>query len=104
MNRHPSPWRKLRELRVRVPKEFALLPPILLDSISTDWVLGPGNHLLTHYKATLLNGPILTSISGSKDCLLDDAVVRAANPLSGGLPCVSGLAALDSHFDYVSFP
>jgi hypothetical protein len=32
-----------------VPKEFALLPPIVLDRISTDWVLGPGNNLLTHY-------------------------------------------------------
>jgi transposase len=44
-----SPWQKLQELRVGVPKEFALLPPILLDGISTDWVLGPGNNLLTHY-------------------------------------------------------
>jgi hypothetical protein len=34
---------------VNVPKEFALLPPIVLDRISTDWVLGPGNNLLTHY-------------------------------------------------------
>ncbi len=31
-----SPWRKLRELGVQVPKEFAVLPPIVLDSISTD--------------------------------------------------------------------
>jgi transposase len=44
-----SPWRQLRELGVNVPKEFALLPPIVLDRISTDWVLGPGNNLLTHY-------------------------------------------------------
>ncbi len=35
---------------MKVPKEFALLPLILLDYISTDWVLGPGNNLLTHYK------------------------------------------------------
>ncbi len=47
-----SPWQKLRELGVRAPKEFALLPPIVLDRISTDWVLGPGNDLLTHYIAT----------------------------------------------------
>jgi hypothetical protein len=46
-----SPWRKLRELGVKVPKEFAVLPPMVLDRISTDWVLGPGNHLLTHYRA-----------------------------------------------------
>ena len=44
-----SPWRRLRELGVNVPVEFALLPPIVLDRISTDWVLGPGNDLLTHY-------------------------------------------------------
>ncbi len=36
-----------RELGVRAP--IALLPPIVLDRISTDWVLGPGNNLLTHY-------------------------------------------------------
>lgn len=46
-----SPWLRLRELGVKVAKEFALLPPIVLDRISTDWVLGPGNHLLTHYTA-----------------------------------------------------
>jgi transposase len=45
-----SPWRTLRELGVKVPVEFALFPPIVLDRISTDWVLGPGNNLLTHYK------------------------------------------------------
>ncbi len=32
---------------MQVPKEFAVLPLIVLDSISTDWVLGPGNNLLT---------------------------------------------------------
>ena len=49
-----SPWRRLRELGVNVPVEFALLPPIVLDGISTDWVLGPGNDLLTHYTFILL--------------------------------------------------
>ncbi len=44
-----SPWRKLRQLGVRVSQTFAVLPPIVLDRISTDWVLGPGNNLLTHY-------------------------------------------------------
>jgi len=34
-----SPWRTLREVGMNVPVEFALLPPIVLDSISTDWVL-----------------------------------------------------------------
>lgn len=44
-----SPWQRLVELGVRVPKKFAVLPPIVLDRISTDWVLGSGNDLLTHY-------------------------------------------------------
>ena len=44
-----SPWQKLTQLGVRVPEEFAVLPPIVLDGISTGWVLGPGNDLLTHY-------------------------------------------------------
>ncbi len=44
-----SPWRKLVELGVKVPPEFALLPPIVLDRISTGWTLHPGNDLLTHY-------------------------------------------------------
>ncbi len=42
-----SPWCKLRG--VNVPKEFALFLQIVLDCISTDWALGPGNNLLTHY-------------------------------------------------------
>lgn len=45
-----SPWQKLRQLGVRVPVEFAVMPPIVLDGIATAWVLGPGNDLLTHYK------------------------------------------------------
>ncbi len=44
-----SPWHKLRELEVEVPQEFALFPPITLDPTSTDWLLGPGNNLLTYY-------------------------------------------------------
>lgn len=34
---------------VKVPVEFAVLPPIVLDGISTDWVLRPGNDPLNHY-------------------------------------------------------
>jgi hypothetical protein len=45
-----SPWRKLGESVVKVPAECALLPPILLDRISTDWALGLGNDPLIHYK------------------------------------------------------
>jgi hypothetical protein len=48
--RHILRRRKLREVGVKVLVAFALLPPIVLDRISTDWVLGPGSDLLTHYK------------------------------------------------------
>lgn len=37
---------------MKVSKEFALLPPIVLDRISTDWAPGPGNNLLTHYTSS----------------------------------------------------
>lgn len=49
-----SPWQKLVELGVEVPREFALFMPVILDRISTDWVLGPGNDLLAHY---IFDGP-----------------------------------------------
>ncbi len=39
----------------------------------------------------LLNGPILTSILGLKDCLLVGAVARAVNHLSGGLQLAGDL-------------
>ena len=42
---------------MNVPKEFLLLPPIVLDRISTEWVLGPGNDLLTHYTSPSSGGP-----------------------------------------------
>ncbi|MCI2429265.1 hypothetical protein LM604_01225, partial [Candidatus Acetothermia bacterium] len=60
-----SPWRKLRELGVKVPKEFAVLPPMVLDRLSTDWVLGPGNHLLTHYSRVWLIFGFLLANEGS---------------------------------------
>lgn len=45
-----SPWRKLRELGLQAPVEFALLPPVVCDRIAAHWLLGPGNDLLTYYK------------------------------------------------------
>lgn len=54
-----SPWRKLRQLGGRAPWTFAVLPPIVLDRISTDWLLGPGNHLLTHYKTIVTTEHVL---------------------------------------------
>ncbi|MCL6579763.1 MAG: helix-turn-helix domain-containing protein [Candidatus Bathyarchaeota archaeon] len=44
-----TPFEKLRELGYGLPEEFALFPPIILDTISTDWLLETGNDLLAHY-------------------------------------------------------
>lgn len=63
-----SPWRRLQELEVRVPQKFAVLPPIVLDRISTAWVLGPGNHLLPHYRSgePYIPHPKVTIVLGAK--------------------------------------
>ena len=49
MNGQP-PFARLRELGYDLPEEFALFPPLLLDTISTDWTREGGNDLLAHYK------------------------------------------------------
>ena len=48
MNRKP-PFEKLREFHLTLPEQFALLPPIILDDVSTFWAVGSGNDLLTPY-------------------------------------------------------
>ena len=48
-----APFEKLRELGYDLPKEFTLLPPIILDTISTTWLLETGNALLIHYNIEL---------------------------------------------------
>jgi hypothetical protein len=37
------PIEKLRELGYDLPDEFALFPPVLLDTIITDWAVKGGN-------------------------------------------------------------
>jgi len=44
-----APFEKLKELGYDLPEEFTLLPPVILDTISTDWLLKTGNDLLAHY-------------------------------------------------------
>ena len=44
------PFAKLRELGYDLPEGFALFPPLLLDTISSDWAVEGGNDLLAHYK------------------------------------------------------
>jgi len=43
------PIARLKELSYDLPKEFALFPPVISDTISTDWLLETGNDLLAHY-------------------------------------------------------
>lgn len=47
------PFAKLRELGYDLPEGFALFPPLLLDTISSDWAVEGGNDLLAHYKPRL---------------------------------------------------
>jgi hypothetical protein len=44
-----APFGKLKELGYDLPEEFALFPPLILDAISTDWLLETGNDLLAPY-------------------------------------------------------
>ncbi|MCL0093188.1 hypothetical protein M1N92_06030, partial [Dehalococcoidia bacterium] len=44
-----TPFEKLKDLSYDLPEEFALFPPVILDTISTDWLLETGNDLLAHY-------------------------------------------------------
>ena len=44
-----TPFERLRELGYILSEEFALFPPVILDTISTDWLLQTGNDLLAHY-------------------------------------------------------
>jgi len=48
MSRKP-PLEKLKDLGYNLPEEFALLPPIILDDVSTFWAVRGGNNLLVPY-------------------------------------------------------
>ena len=48
-----TPFEKLKELGYDLPEEFALFPPVILDSISTSWLVETGNDLLAHYNLSL---------------------------------------------------
>jgi len=47
------PFEKLKEFYCNLPDKFALLPPIILDDISTFWQVRGGNDLLTPYTLIL---------------------------------------------------
>ena len=43
------PFEKLKEYYSNLPEQFVLLPPIILDDVSTFWAIRGGNDLLTPY-------------------------------------------------------
>jgi len=43
------PLKRLKDLGYNLPEEFTLLPPIILDDVSTFWAVRGGNNLLTPY-------------------------------------------------------
>jgi len=45
-----SPFGKLKDLGYNLPEEFALMPPIILDNVSTFWAVRGGNDLLAPYR------------------------------------------------------
>ena len=57
-----TPFEKLKESGYDLPQEFAVLPPVTLDTISTNWLLETGNNLLAHYSESL---ELLSTISRS---------------------------------------
>jgi len=42
-------FEKLKELGYDLPREFTLFPPVILDIISTAWLLQTGNDLRANY-------------------------------------------------------
>jgi hypothetical protein len=42
-------FEKLRGLGYDLPEKFALFPPVILDRISSNWLLEAGNDLLACY-------------------------------------------------------
>jgi len=44
------PLERLKDLGYNLSEEFALLPPIILDDVSTFWAVRDGNNLLAPYK------------------------------------------------------
>jgi putative transposase len=48
------PFEKLKEYYSNLPEQFVLLPPIILDDVSTFWAIRGGNDLLTPYRFVFL--------------------------------------------------
>ena len=48
-----APFEKLKELGHDLPQEFALFPPVILDTVSTNFLLETGNDLLAQYTPRL---------------------------------------------------
>lgn len=66
------PFEKLKEFYCNLPDKFALLPPIILDDISTFWQVRGGNDLLTPYKNAIFSALLSFSYSNGG---IEDLVV-----------------------------
>ena len=53
-----APFEKLKEPGYDLPEEFTLLPPVILNTISTSWLLEAGNDLLAHYRCQGSQGAV----------------------------------------------
>ena len=71
-----TPFEKVKELGYDLPDRFALFPPVILDTISTDWLLKTGNDLLAHY--------IIVATSERGDCFLSGLTHHSCRRSSGG--------------------
>jgi len=50
-------FQKLLKLGYNLPEEFAVFPPVVLDTFSAIWTLEGGNDLLAHYKDPYIKPP-----------------------------------------------
>lgn len=71
-----TPFEKLRRLGYDLPEEFALLPPVILDTISTDWLLRAGNNLLAHVPFGDSKAPLFAFLYGTKLVYYDKAICQ----------------------------
>jgi len=61
------PFQKLLELGYNLPEEFAVFPPVVLDTFSATWTLEGGNNLLAHYTIGSTECPYYFPAPSSED-------------------------------------
>jgi hypothetical protein len=85
-----SPFQRLRRLGYHGSERLAVFPPILLDTISSEWAV-TGNDLLTHYLANLLSRTFANTESHRSHLSSSNAATwRHRNDPFETLPCLRG--------------